>query len=877
MKKLLGIICMCVFTFTLIGIFSLPVSAQTTKWVDQAVGSDANNGNTEATAYATLQFAIDNSSSGTDDTRRSVINVKDGIYGSAGTVNNLCGNSLAAIVIQGLDYLTIQAVPGHEPVVAPVTAVEVDVVSIAVESSDHLIIDNIDSDQTVAQFDNWHFCSDNLIVRNSSFKGGKDGIDFSGILWVGAVIENNDFIDINTGNGDEVLDFTDAFVYQNVVIQDNNFENNHRQITIEPVVLATGFTIRRNMMNGTTSQEAVRLNGASQIVLENNVIMNSMQQGVYIDTYCSDITIQQNSFFNNDQEGLGEGPPVDANGEIRTEVTSDDIVIKNNIFYANGVNSIFETDVSQLPSEDYNLVYNSPQIDPSFTFGPNTITGDPLFVDTAAGSEDLHLQPGSPAIEAGTDLRVPDDKDKDSRPRPSGTDPDMGAYEFSEDETGLDHFLGYKVKTFKVCDGGVTVLTLLNNGPAGEITVETKDGVVFGPEDVSNRVAFGFGEEGVKVGKSITVTVRDDSGAKISEIQIHTSCSIPIYPGLKFGDFEVVEGESLKGGPLEMPAPNFERLEVTLTDRFEKGIFKVEKPDKLYNPADKEGEGINNEDTHLMSYKIKLVQILPPEPSCAPCKGGLTSLTLRNEGGADANIVVTAEKDDEVLFDEYVANGNAFTVDGTGKDGKLDKQITIWVDGIEGPSIHTSCSQPIGTDQPIGGFTVIAGESKDGGALCPIIRVEDQFGILFLGRDRAERLLVPSLKDLEDAILDEDLPDEFPLDHFKCYKVKAPKDYPEIQVTVVDQFNQPKLYNVEKAKMYCTPVEKNINNAITPITNEEAYLTCYKIKPVDGEPEHEKLFRIHVNNQFGPLMLNTEEKYELCVPPTSKTAVSPAL
>jgi hypothetical protein len=48
-------------------------SAQTTKWDDQNYGSDANDGNSEATAYATLQFAIDNSMSGTSDADRSVI------------------------------------------------------------------------------------------------------------------------------------------------------------------------------------------------------------------------------------------------------------------------------------------------------------------------------------------------------------------------------------------------------------------------------------------------------------------------------------------------------------------------------------------------------------------------------------------------------------------------------------------------------------------------------------------------------------------------------------------------------------------------------------------------------------------------------------
>jgi hypothetical protein len=41
----------------------------------------------------------------------------------------------------------------------------------------------------------------------------------------------------------------------------------------------------------------------------------------------------------------------------------------------------------------------------------------------------LHLQTGSPALEAVLDLGVADDNEKNSRPQPAGTDPDQGAYE----------------------------------------------------------------------------------------------------------------------------------------------------------------------------------------------------------------------------------------------------------------------------------------------------------------------------------------------------------------------------------------------------------------------------------------------------------------
>lgn len=154
---------------------SPPPPPPTEKWVDQTGGSDSDDGNTEGTAYLTLQHAINESNSGTAETR-SIIHVKDGTYETTGQTNT--GGSPTAILIQNLDYLTIQAVSGHNPKVMPGTAASI--VSISIENSDHLIIDNIDSDQTTAQFDNWHvWDSDDLPVRNSTFEGGEDGIDFN--------------------------------------------------------------------------------------------------------------------------------------------------------------------------------------------------------------------------------------------------------------------------------------------------------------------------------------------------------------------------------------------------------------------------------------------------------------------------------------------------------------------------------------------------------------------------------------------------------------------------------------------------------------------------------------------------------------------------
>jgi len=198
-----------------------------------------------------------------------------------------------------------------------------------------------------------------------------------------------------------------------------------------------------------------------------------------------------------------------------------------------------------------------------------------------------------------------------------------------------------------------------------------------------------------------------------------------------------------------------------LADRFESGDFDVKKPRELCVPADKNGEGIVDADTHLESYQVKAVK-------------------------------------------------------GAPKHQRL-------------------------TD----------------------FRVVDQFGELFLGTTKPDSLYVPTAKDLVLPVPAPPDPGLHAVDHFKCYKVKKPKGFQTITgVSVVDQFAQPKLYDLKKPARLCAPVDKDGEG----IKEENSFLVCYQAKPAKGEPKHVPVVGAHLHNQFGQEQVDTKKESLLCVP-----------
>lgn len=150
-----------------------------------------------------------------------------------------------------------------------------------------------------------------------------------------------------------------------------------------------------------------------------------------------------------------------------------------------------------------------------------------------------------------------------------------------------------------------------------------------------------------------------------SSLEIHTSCSVPLYVGQVFGgDFEVVSGTLLSGATLCDSNPN-------------------------------------------------------PDPTeCGECDGKISQLTLRYIGDiSDPHIKVTDDKG-EIIYEGDPTDTFSFI----GQKDKGDMGVKIFLYVNDGPAyeIHTSCSVDIYAEQTWGDYYIVSGESVNGGPLCTI-------------------------------------------------------------------------------------------------------------------------------------------------------------
>lgn len=237
---------------------------------------------------------------------------------------------------------------------------------------------------------------------------------------------------------------------------------------------------------------------------------------------------------------------------------------------------------------------------------------------------------------------------------------------------------------------------------------------------------------------------------------------------------------------------------VSLSDQFEAGLFAVQKPVSLCNPADTEGGDPTapTDPDHLEAYQVTLV----PKVCVA---------------GSPTNAGRACRREQDCR--------------GTVGQSSFCQRV---------PEHHRQTN----------------------------LTVENQLGSLHVDTLKPDRLLVPTAQSLSGPV-SVPMPS---IDHFKCYSVrvtpgtaKFPKD---MQAFVVDQFQQPRLYDLVKPTRLCTPVNKN--NESPGAETHATHLMCYQIKPARGQAKHARVPNIYTNNQFGAELLDTTKEEDLCLPST---------
>ena len=279
-------------------------------------------------------------------------------------------------------------------------------------------------------------------------------------------------------------------------------------------------------------------------------------------------------------------------------------------------------------------------------------------------------------------------------------------------------------------------------------------------------------------------------------------------------------------------------LRISVVDRFsptEERIFDLRKPVNVCNPAEVDDDTINDPDTHLRAFQIRLTKgkcaVDAPQNAGQGCRkeedcGGIRKVT---------NLCATQPKP--------------------------PKQSRLKITNV----------------------------------------LQDDQQPLTVDAIKIDRVLVPTAKDLTEPI---GQPGANNVDRYECARVRVtPKTrkFPKnLFVSVVDQFEQPRVYEVKRPTRLCTPVDLNEQG----VKNSTQDLMCYQVRQVRGlctaeapanaggvckkesdcggrrretnfcalQPKHQQVKEIHVNNEFLPELVDTTRNEDLCLP-SQTTAV----
>ena len=221
----------------------------------------------------------------------------------------------------------------------------------------------------------------------------------------------------------------------NPVIRGNVVRNNNAsgiQLNADPVLagdgIITGALVERNIVsgNGVAGGAAINLASVRNSTFRNNLLYDNHASGFagWDDGAGSQWGTKNNRFFNNTVVQASDG-------RFATSLQngSSGNVLKNNILFHPGPRGTYDIDSSSRTGlvSDYNVVSNVFSVDETFItfsawkrygYDSHSIMATSMsgyFINAGAGN--YHLASGSPAIDRGVSVPVPNDIDRQSRPR----------------------------------------------------------------------------------------------------------------------------------------------------------------------------------------------------------------------------------------------------------------------------------------------------------------------------------------------------------------------------------------------------------------------------------------------------------------------------
>ena len=416
-------------------------------------GSDAGDGRTEATAFATPQKAVDAAQPG------DIILVMDGTY-----LPHSDQEGVAAFRRPGSPaaWITLKNYPGQHPVFSTVgawnavrigqrgtNAVPSPLPALAylevrglhfrgdadvakqkypdlVGKSDAHTNGNGVSITGVAETHRAHHIRIADNVADYCAGGGISAIQADWITIENNVVRNNCWWTVYAGSGISLLDSANFDAGTNVykcLICGNQSSGNRCFVPwgqVKRISDGNGIIIDTN---NAPAQRHVYL---GRTLVQNNLSFNNGGSGIHA------FKSHQIDIINNTAYHNGASPELNW-GQIFVQV-ADDVRIMNNILVSrpgqpiNSVGPDGGDQNSTRVTRAHNLYFGG--LAPKLT-GAGDVTGDPQFVNASAdpADADFRLKPGSPALRSGVPGEIVPLLDMDGRPRPTGTTPDRGAYQ----------------------------------------------------------------------------------------------------------------------------------------------------------------------------------------------------------------------------------------------------------------------------------------------------------------------------------------------------------------------------------------------------------------------------------------------------------------